>query len=412
VAGPPLPAPQLTLSQDEARLLTLRAQGFIGAQARRGGVPAMLKRVGAVQLDTISVLARSHELVAYARLGPVSRQQIERAYWHPRRPAAFEYWSHAACVLPLEEWPYYDFRRRAFAARGWRWHQSHPDVCQQVLDRIRTEGPLTTTDLGGARRGGPWWDWSDTKIAVEWLLDTGAVVCARRVGWRRVYDLPERVVPAGLLGRELPDEECLTHLTEVAGRALGVVAHPDLPDYQRIVYNGASLRQDGRSPSAAAAAEAAGLVPVQIAAGRRGPAVRAWADPAALLDGAASTGRHRTTLLSPFDSLIWHRRRTLRLFGFEHGLEAYVPAAKRVHGYFTMPLLAGGQLVGRVDPARSGTTLIARKVSMDSPAAAEPMARALVEAASWVGCDTVKLAQVEPAGLEPRLRSALSARGA
>jgi uncharacterized protein YcaQ len=412
VAAPPLPAPQLTLSQDQARLLTLRAQGFIGAHSRRGGVPAMLRRVGAVQLDTISVLARSHELVAYARLGPVSRGQIERAYWHPRRPAAFEYWSHAACVLPIEEWPYYDFRRRAFAARGWRWHHSHPDVCQQVLGRIRTEGPLTATDLGGARKGGPWWDWSDTKVAVEWLLDTGAVVCVRRVGWRRVYDLPERVLPAELLGRELSDEECLTHLTGGAGRALGVVAHSDLPDYQRIVYNAASLRRNGQSLSAASSAEAAGLVPVQIAAGKRGPAVRAWADPAALADRLAATGRHRTTFLSPFDSLIWHRRRTLRVFGFEHSLEAYVPAARRVHGYFTMPLLAGGQLVGRVDPARSGTTLIARKVSMDAPAAAEPMARALVEAASWVGCDSVKLAQVEPAGLEPRLRSALSTRGA
>ena len=372
----------------------------------------MLRRVGAVQLDTISVLARSHELVAYARLGTVSRAQIERAYWHPRHPAAFEYWSHAACVLPIEEWPYYEFRRRTFAARGRRWHQSHPDVCRQVLDRIRTEGPLTATELGGARKGGPWWDWSDTKIAVEWLLDTGAVVCARRVGWRRVYDLPERVLPADLLGRQLTDEECLIRLTEVAGRALGVVAHPDLPDYQRIIYNGAALRRDGRSPSATRSAEAAGLVPVQIAAGRRGPAVRAWADPAALADRPARAGRHRTTLLSPFDSLIWHRRRTLRLFGFEHSLEAYVPAAQRIHGYFTMPLLAGGQLVGRVDPARSGTTLLARKVSLDLPAAAEPMARALVEAASWVGCDTVKLAQVEPPALEPRLQSALSARGA
>ncbi len=412
MAAPALPVPQLTLSQDEARLLALRAQGFIGAHARRVGVPAMLRRVGAVQLDTISVLARSHELVAYARLGPVSREQIEQAYWHPRHPAAFEYWSHAACVLPLEEWPYYGFRRRAFAARGRRWHQSHPTVCQQVLDRIRSEGPLTATDLGGARKGGPWWDWSDTKIAVEWLLDTGAVVCARRVGWRRVYDLPERVVPAELLGREPTDEECLTRLTEVAGRALGVVAHADLPDYQRITYNSASLRRDGRSPSALASAEAAGLIPVQIAAGRRGPAVRAWADPAALSEEVAGHGRHRTTLLSPFDSLIWHRRRTLRLFGFQHSLEAYVPAARRVHGYFTMPLLAGGQLVGRVDPARSGTTLIARKISMDSAAASEPMARALVEAAAWVGCDTVKLAQVEPASMEPRLRSALSVRGA
>ncbi|MGH3303627.1 MAG: winged helix-turn-helix domain-containing protein [Streptosporangiaceae bacterium] len=413
MAGPPLPTPQLTLTQDDARLVTLRAQGFIGVAARRGGVPAMLRRLGAVQLDTISVLARSHELVAYARLGPVARSTIERAYWHPRPPAAFEYWSHAACVLPIEEWPYYDFRRREFAARGLRWHQSHPEVCERVLARIRAEGPLTATQLGGAKNGGPWWDWSDTKIAVEWLLDTGDVICARRVGWRRVYDLPERVVPAELLGRELTAEACLTRLAAVAGRALGVVAHSDLPDYQRISYGGAGLRRDGPAPTAAASAVAAGLVPVQIAAGKRGPAVRAWADPAALAAGdEARSGRHRSALLSPFDSLIWHRRRTMRMFGFHHSLEAYVPPAKRVHGYFAMPLLAGGQLVGRVDPARSGRTLIARKITMDVPAAAEPMARALLEAASWVGCDNVKLVQVEPAGLESRLRAALSAREA
>jgi uncharacterized protein len=130
--------------------MVLRAQGFIGAQARRGGIPGMLRRLGGVQLDTISVLARSHELVAYARLGPVGRAKVEQAYWDPRRPAAFEYWSHAACVLPLEEWPYYAFRRRAFRAKGVRWHQSHPDVCEKVLARIRAEGPLTATDLGGA----------------------------------------------------------------------------------------------------------------------------------------------------------------------------------------------------------------------------------------------------------------------
>jgi uncharacterized protein len=413
VARPPLPAPQLTLTQDEARLITLRAQGFIGVAARQGGVPGMLRRLGGVQLDTISVLARSHELVAYARLGRVARTTIERAYWHPRLPAAFEYWSHAACVLPIEEWPYYEFRRRQFAARGQRWHQSHPEVCERVLARIRAEGPLTASQLGGAKNGGPWWDWSDAKIAVEWLLDTGDVICARRVGWRRVYDLPERAVPADLLRQQLTDQECLTRLTTVAGRALGVVAHADLPDYQRIIYGGTALRGNAQPPTAAGSALAAGLVPVQIAAGKRGPAVRAWADPAALAaGGAASRERHRTTLLSPFDSLIWHRRRTMRMFGFQHSLEAYVPSAQRVHGYFVMPLLAGGRLVGRVDPARSGSTLIARKVTMDVPAAAEPMARALVEAASWVGCDTVKLVEVKPAGLESRLRTALSARGA
>ena len=406
--------------------MTLRAQGLIGAEGRRGGVQGMLQRLGAVQLDTISVLARSHELVAYARLGAISRTKVEQAYWHPRRPAAFEYWAHAACVLPIEEWPYYEFRRRAFAQRGLRWHQSHPEVCERVLARIRAEGPLTATELGGAKNGGAWWDWSDTKIAVEWLLDIGKVICARRTSWRRVYDLPERVLPDDLADATASDAACLSHLTAAAARALGVVTQADLSDYQRVHYGSVSVRNLGSPPAAAAAAaaEAAGLVPVEVSAGKLGPAVRAWADPAALQqdDGladpagsarpAARRGRHRTTLLSPFDSLVWDRKRTMRVFGFEHSLEAYVPQAKRVHGYYTMPLLAGGQLVGRVDPARSGSTLIARKLTMDKPGAAEPMAQALVEAASWVGCDSVKLQQVEPAHLEQRLRSALAAHGA
>jgi uncharacterized protein YcaQ len=132
------PAAEVTITPDEVRRMTLRAQGFLGAtpwRATRLGVTAMLRRLGAVQLDTISVLARSHELVAYARLGPVPREQIEQAYWNPTRPAAFEYWAHAACVLPLEQWPYFAFRRRAFRARGVRWHQSHQETCEKVLAR-------------------------------------------------------------------------------------------------------------------------------------------------------------------------------------------------------------------------------------------------------------------------------------
>jgi uncharacterized protein len=412
VAGSSAPAPELKLTRDDVRLLTLHAQGLIGAQARAGGVPAMLRRLGAVQLDTISVLARAHELVAYARLGAISRSAIERAYWHPRTATAFEYWSHAACVLPVEEWPYYAFRRRAFVARGMRWHHSHQSVCEDVLARLRTEGPLNATQLGGAKNGGAWWDWSDTKIAVEWLLDTGQVICARRAGWRRIYDLPERVLPAGLLDADPSDAECLIHLTGVAAGALGVVTKSDLTDYQRL-SNFGSGRNAARL-SADNAAIAAGLIPVAIEA-KTGPAVAAWADPAAV-EGLSQpgarpvwSGRHRVTLLSPFDSLIWDRKRTRRMFGFAHSIEAYVPQAKRIHGYYSMPLLAGGKLVGRVDPARAGKTLIARQLTLDTPRAAAPMARALVEAAKWVGCNNIKLERVEPAGLGSRLRSALAA---
>jgi uncharacterized protein len=408
VAIPAAPAPTFSLSAADVRLMTLRAQGFVGADGRRGGVPGMLRRLGAVQLDTISVLARSHELVAYARLGPIPRDRIERAYWHPRRPTAFEYWSHAACVLPIEDWPYYAFRRRALRARGKRWHQSHQQACEQVLARIRAEGPLTATQLGGAKNGGAWWDWSDTKIAVEWLLDVGEVICVRRDGWRRVYDLPERVLTSDMLAAEPTDEQCLAYLAARAAQSLGVVTRADLVDYHRL----RELTSPGsrHADFVDEAARNAGLVEVSVdSRAKTGAATPAWADPAALAQASAGVrGRHRVTLLSPFDSLIWDRKRTRRMFGFDHALEAYVPRAKRIHGYYTMPLLAGGRLVGRVDPGRQGQTLVARQLSLDTAAAVAPMARALREAAEWVGCSAVAVERVDPPHLAERLRTALA----
>ena len=409
------------LSADEVRRITLYSQGFLGAAARRGGVTGMLRRVSAVQLDTISVLARSHELVAYARLGPVGRDAVERAYWPARNTTTFEYWAHAACILPIADWPYYAWRRRAIAARGQRWHKVSEDACEQVLGRLRDEGPLTATQLGGAKAGGPWWDWSEVKIAAEWLLDTGRAVCVRRAGWRRIYDLPDRVMPAELLGLEPTDDECLSHLVGTVSRALGVATHADFLEYQRLNGYGLQLRDSARLDEAA---DSAGLVPVTVpgaaAAGGSGGSsaragkrlIRAWADPVALAWLApGGRGTHRTTLLSPFDSLVWDRKRTLRMFGYRHLFEPYVPKEKRERGYFTMPLLAGGQIAGWVDPARSGKTLIARNVFIERPAAVVPMARALAEAARWTGCDNVIAERVQPTPLAQQLAAALQTLG-
>src|SRR5262249_34681541 len=149
------------LSADEARRIALRAQGLLGAPDRRGGVPAMLRRLGMVQLDTISVLARSHELVAYARLGPVGRGRVESAYW---TGGAFGYGAPAACVLPVEQWPSFAFRRRRLRARGRRWHAVQPQVRDEVLARLHSDGPLQTGDLGGAKASAEWWDWSHAKV--------------------------------------------------------------------------------------------------------------------------------------------------------------------------------------------------------------------------------------------------------
>ena len=393
-SGGSSPRETAELSADEVRRITLYAQGFLGAAARRGGVTGMLRRVSAVQLDTISVLARSHELVAYARLGAVGRDAVEQAYWPARNPTTFEYWAHAACILPVADWPFYAWRRRAIAARGQRWHKVSEETCELVLNRLRDEGPLTATQLGGAKAGGPWWDWSEVKIAAEWLLDTGRAVCVRRTGWRRIYDLPERVIPGELLGHEPTDDECLSHLVGAVSRALGVATHADFMEYQRLNGYGLQLRDSARLDEAAAGGRARpGDGPRRHRGGLRGVVppgwqapLRAWADPVALAWLAAGgRGAHRTTLLSPFDSLVWDRKRTLRMFGYRHLFEPYVPKEKRERGYFTMPLLAGGQIAGWVDPARSGKTLIARNVFIERPAAVAPMARALAEAAQWVG---------------------------
>ncbi|WP_293772690.1 crosslink repair DNA glycosylase YcaQ family protein [Sporichthya sp.] len=386
---PPAPS-SAELSAADARRLALRAQGLLGARPRN--TAAMLRSLGAVQLDTISVLARSHELIPYARLGPVGRSAVERAFW---TGACFEYWAHAACILPVEDWPLYSFRRRHFISRGIRWHERPAEsVFSEVRARITDGGPVTTGDIGGAKKGGPWWDWSGQKVAIEFMLDTGEVVCTRRIGWRRVYDLAERALPATVLAADtLDDDECHRRLVAQAGAAMGIATVSDLADYPRISKGDVQ-----------AVLPDTGLVPVTVE-GWRDPA---WAHPAALT-ALGGRGRHRTTLLSPFDSLIWDRKRTLRLFGFSHALEAYKPAAKRDYGYFTMPLLAEGRLLGRVDPKRVGITLAAQAVFLDTPAAVEPMATALWEAASWVGCDQVEVGRVEPPEFAGPLLAALTA---
>ncbi|MQS12475.1 winged helix-turn-helix domain-containing protein [Streptomyces kaniharaensis] len=391
----PAPSPVTVLGADDARRIALRAQGLLGAPDRRAGVRGVLRHLGAVQLDTISVLARSHELVPYARLGAVGRPAIEAAYWG--HGTSFEYWSHAACILPVEEWPLFAFRRRRYRDRGHLWgHQVSPETYRHVLDKLRAEGPLTSTELGGAKKTAEWWDWSDTKIAVERALAFGDVVCTERRSWKRVYALAEQAVPDALFGQDRSGEECVRTLVSQAGAALGVATRADLLDYHR-------LRAEELDPVLADS----GLVPVEVAGwGPDGTAAPAWADPAAL--AAPPRGRHRTTLLSPFDSLIWDRPRTERIFGMTHRLEAYTPRHKRVHGYFAMPLLTGGRLVGRVDPAREGRTLVARQVSLDSVRHVEALATALREAAAWVGCDGVRVEALHDERLRPALEKLLA----
>jgi len=371
--------------------MALAAQGLIGPR-QSGGPAAMLRRLGGVQLDTISVLARSHELVAYARHGSLTRRKIEADYWGPRS-ATFEYWSHAACLLPLEQWPTYAFKRRRAVAKGRRWHQLDDTErsCAEVMAKIRGEGPLTANELGGAKRGGEWWDWSQVKIAAEWLLDIGELVCRERRGFQRVYDLAERAIPDELRSEDLSDAECITALVRSAGRAMGVATVADLG-----AYHGVPVRQ------VHAVLEASALVPVEV----EGWAHAAYADRAAL-ESLGTKRRGHAVVISPFDSLIWYRPRTERLFGHRHRLEAYTPRHLRVFGYFAMPVLAGTNLVGLVDPGRDGSTLLAKQVTLFSSRAIPEVAKALRSAAAWVNCDAIAINRVAPEAQKAALERAL-----
>lgn len=396
----------IEVSPDDARRIALWSAGLLSSEptpavaqrssARRQSstVRGLLSSLGAVQLDTISVLARSHELVAYSRLGAVRRSAIEQAYWSDNH--AFEYWSHAACILPMELWPDFAFRRRHYMRKGSRWHGVPRKDLNALLATVRDSGPITTSDVGGAKSGSEWWQWSDSKIALESLLDVGTLVVTKRVGWRRTYELAERCVPSDLLHNNLTDQECRKALVGAGARVVGIGTAGDISDVHRIFNIDVSTHADEL-----------GLVEVMV---KGWP--RAWATPEALAWlGSDKRDRHRTTLLSPFDPIVWHRPRTERIFGMAHRLEAYTPAPKRIHGYFAMPVLHQGRLVARVDPKRDGSVLVARRVTLESPSAVavQGTVRALREAASWVGAHTVEIGEVVPATSADKLRSELAA---
>ncbi len=405
------PTPEAHLTADDARRITLRAQGLTLTPDRPKTPADVLRRTGAVQLDTISVLARSHELVAYARTGPTPRASIEDAYWgQPAR--AFEYYAHAACILPIESWPYFAFRR---AQMGRRVHgiEIPKKALAEVRARLR-EGPITATDVGGAREGsGGWWSWSHAKLALEALYLRGDAVCTTRRNWKRVYDLPERAIPADLLAHEPTAAECYAYLVKTTAAARGIATRRDLANYFRLLERRFAPTLDRAKlldGAIAALVDDGALIPVEV----EGWPDVAYADPALLR--AREPKRHRATLLSPFDSLIWAdppaagaplREHTLRLFGYTYALEIYVPKHQRKHGYFTMPLLAGGTIAGHVDPAREGTTLVARNVVLHGDHAVDDMAAALREAAQWVNCTDVRLDRVSPRTLATPLARAL-----
>ena len=387
------------VSQKQAKRAILSAQGLLTSPAKAVSLRSAVDQLGAVQLDTISVLARSHELVAHARHDGLTRDQIESTYWNG--DSHFEYWSHAACILPIDRWPMFSFRRRASAANE-MWRGVTKKSITQVKKRLSNEGGLTTTDLGGGRKSSDWWDWSETKSTVEWLLVTGEVTCTKRIGWRRVYSLSENAIPKKYF-IDLPDEEAIFQLLLDATRSQGVGTMNDILDVHRLK----KPKQNTKNADAITKAWHRFLEHPEIVSFK----VPGWSETyyafESAIENKTSTRANNSVLLSPFDSLVWHRPRLEEIFGMEYRIEAYTPKDQRYYGYFAMPVLVGDEIVARVDPKRNGKTLTINRVVFESAKPTEShilgVAKAILRAAKWVNSEQVEIIDVVPKSLHKKL---------
>ncbi|HET7400006.1 MAG TPA: crosslink repair DNA glycosylase YcaQ family protein [Intrasporangium sp.] len=389
------------LSRGQARRVALAAQGFLDPRpapwtATMRHMQRVLDRVGVVQIDSVNVLTRSHYLPFFSRLGPYDTGLLDRARDRaPRR--VVEYWAHEASLIPPATWPLLAFRMRRAADSAWgsmrRVVAERPELVAAVEAEVGRRGPLTSREVELAlehdlpRGAGQWgWNWSEVKQALEYLFWAGRISSAGRTSqFERRYAATDVVAPQRHRDawRRRPgpehDADAMVELVRIAARSHGVATERCLADYFRL------SREDTRCAVARLVADGE-LVPVTVPG---------WA-PAAYLHAAARVPRRvqAATLLSPFDSLVWQRRRILGLWDFAYRIEIYTPAHRRVHGYYVLPFLYGERLVARCDlkADRAAGVLRCHRVTWEpqAPVGAAPALEATLRSmADWLGLDTV-----------------------
>ncbi len=389
-----------SLSREQARRISLAAQGMASTVKSQGNAtwPTLEKtidRLNLLQIDSVNVVCRSHYLPVFARVGRYRHAALDGRTLQPAKREVFEYWAHEASLLPMRLYPYMRWRMDR-AARGVGIYKElvtfaheRRDYVSEALNFIRTNGACRVCDLPdpGSRDTPDWWSWSPGKTAMEYLFWTGELTASARRNFERIYDLPERVIPAEIYNAPAPPERnAIRNLLRLSARALGVGTETDLRDYFRLPV-----------------AETKVALNELIEAGELEPVtVERWKNPAYLARDVALPSRATgSALLSPFDPLVWERSRAERLFNFRYRIEIYTPAPKRVFGYYVLPFLHKGRMAGRVclKADRQAATLKVNAAHAEAghktAETAEALSRHLWEMSQWLGLEDVS---VLPAG--------------
>jgi len=401
----------LELSIGAARALHLAAQDMLAPRRRRASkadVLATIRRMGMLQIDTISVVARSPYLVLWSRLGAYEPAWLDELL---AEGALFEYWAHEACFLPIEDYGLYRHRMHDPEAMGWKysakWMRERAAEVAALREFVAANGPVRSSDFERSDgKAGGWWEWKPEKRSLEVLFTAGELMIARRHNFQRIYDLAERVHPTWHDDNMPPLAEVRRRFVLDTVRALGLAKAAWIPDYHR-------TRRPHPDPDE--------LVDEGLLLRAR---VAGWDEPVYIhpdhagLARAARDGKlapRLTTVLSPFDPIVWDRRRALELFGFDYRLECYTPAEKRRYGYFSLPILRRGALVGRVDAKahRKFRQFELRSLHLEPGVRASErlvadVAGALQRCADWHACPEVRIAEAVPAEFGVRIGKVLA----
>lgn len=378
-----------SINAPQARRIALAAQGFGRAQAGATGIRQlglMMARLGLLQLDSVNVFERSHYLPAFSRHGAYDTAALDQLIFSAKSNF-IEYWAHEAAIIPRESWPLFRWRmdamRQRYATDASGWVQQNGTILDWLRAELAERGPLAASEIehhSGKGVGG-WWGWSDVKTGLEYLFRFGEVVSAGRVRFERRYALASNALTSQILNREVAKADAVRELVSFSARAHGIGTVSDFADYYRIGTETAKsairdLVDNGE------------LIPVSV---------DGWNRPAYLhRDARVPRTMGATALLSPFDPVVWERARAERIFGFRYRIEIYTPAAQRVFGYYSLPLLIDDRVVGRVDLKNDRKNRILRVQSTwTEPGApcetAARLAPLLREAAAWQGLEDIQV---------------------